>query len=57
MKEKPAVKIKIARPTVVNGKVVNKGTVLTMLESEAKQYLRTGKAVIAGNQEKEEKGK
>ena len=51
MKEKTA-KVKITRATVAGGKVVNKGTVLTMTESEARLLLRTGKAVLAGSQTK-----
>ena len=48
-------KIKLVRPMIYDGKVTAKGTVLTVPESQAKLYLGSKKAVVAGPQTKDEK--
>ena len=52
-KETETIKIKIVRPCIARGKVVPKGTVLSMNVADARPYLRNGKAVPATVQQKE----
>lgn len=54
MKNEKVVKIKIKRPCIAKGKVTAKGTVLSMKESEARIFLKTGKAVVADAATKED---
>jgi hypothetical protein len=54
-KEAPSQKIKLLRPMVYNGKVVPEKTILTVTENEARMYINSKKAVVAGPQTKDEK--